>query len=262
MNILISWFRRSLSLGAFFSSRRLFFTLLPPLFKKELVFDRRNRGMVKFQIRNDTDRAVFDQVFLDLQYETMFFEQDAALEANYRASIAPSFSGVPLILDLGSNNGISSKFFSLRWPGAKVVGVEPHEDNFRLAKINAPDCEFILAAASGAKGRAEITNPEADEWGFRVSSDPAGSIETHSVVSLLDLYKSCSPFILKLDVEGSEDAIFEGPCDWIDDFPLIIIELHDWMLPGTQNSKNFLSAIAGRDRDFVIRGENVFSFRN
>ena len=262
MNKIISWFRRSLSLAAFFSSKRLFFIILPPFFQREIVFDIRNRGLVNFKIRNTTDRAVFEQVFLDSQYETMFFSQNAALEASFRSATAPGSGGVPLILDLGSNNGVSSRFFSLRWPGAKVVGVEPHEDNINLAKDNAPECEFILAAASNASGRAAIINPDADEWGFRVISDPSGPVVAHSIESLLSLYDSYVPFILKVDIEGSEEAVFEGPCDWIDDFPLIIIELHDWMLPGSQNSKNFLSAISGRNRDFVIRGENVFSFRN
>lgn len=44
--------------------------------------------------------------------------------------------------------------------------------------------------------------------------------------------------------------------------PLMIVELHDWMLPRTANSANFLKAVAARNRDFVFRGENVFSIRN
>jgi hypothetical protein len=42
----------------------------------------------------------------------------------------------------------------------------------------------------------------------------------------------------------------------------MIVELHDWMLPRTANSANFLKAVAARNRDFVFRGENVFSIRN
>jgi hypothetical protein len=43
---------------------------------------------------------------------------------------------------------------------------------------------------------------------------------------------------------------------------VIIIELHDWMLPGTANSQNCLKALSGTNRDFVFYGENVFSIRN
>jgi hypothetical protein len=42
-------------------------------------------------------------------------------------------------------------------------------------------------------------------------------------------------------------------------FPVIIIELHDGMLPAQCKSRNFLQVMAGRDRDFLLRGENVVS---
>jgi hypothetical protein len=42
-------------------------------------------------------------------------------------------------------------------------------------------------------------------------------------------------------------------------FPLIIVELHDWMLPGAASSWNFLRSIADRGRDVVFIGENVYS---
>jgi hypothetical protein len=67
------------------------------------------------------------------------------------------------------------------------------------------------------------------------------------------------PFMIKVDIEGYESVLFEENVDWIDAFPLMTIELHDWALPGQGTSKNFLKAIAGRDRDFVYLGENVFS---
>ena len=54
----------------------------------------------------------------------------------------------------------------------------------------------------------------------------------------------------------------DGDTGWIDDFALIIVELHDWMLPGQGSSRPVTAALAARDRDFLIKGENVFSFRN
>ena len=67
------------------------------------------------------------------------------------------------------------------------------------------------------------------------------------------------PFILKVDIEGYESALFDGKCDWIDEFALMITELHDWALPTQGTSRNFLRAVAERERDFVYIGENVFS---
>jgi hypothetical protein len=42
--------------------------------------------------------------------------------------------------------------------------------------------------------------------------------------------------------------------------PLLIIELHDWMLPFAGSSRGFLRAIASLDFDVVHRGENIFCF--
>ena len=69
------------------------------------------------------------------------------------------------------------------------------------------------------------------------------------------------PLICKIDIEGGEENLFSTSDAWIDQFPLDI-ELHDWLLPGTSNSKNFLSAISKRNFDIICRGENMFCFNN
>ncbi len=56
--------------------------------------------------------------------------------------------------------------------------------------------------------------------------------------------------------------MFSGGTDWLDQFYVAAIELHDWMLPGQASSRPFLSAVAALDRDFLFRGENVFSIAN
>jgi len=49
---------------------------------------------------------------------------------------------------------------------------------------------------------------------------------------------------------------------WLVKFPVIIIELHDWLFPGKANSRNFFRAISDLNFDFVYRGENIFCFNN
>ena len=71
-----------------------------------------------------------------------------------------------------------------------------------------------------------------------------------------------TPFLAKIDIEGAEADLFSRDTDWIDQFPLIIVELHDWLLPKQGTSRNFLRCIAARNRDFVYLGENIFSIRN
>lgn len=41
--------------------------------------------------------------------------------------------------------------------------------------------------------------------------------------------------------------------------PVVVIELHDWLLPKQGSSEAFLQCISRQSRDFVFRGDNVFS---
>ncbi len=70
------------------------------------------------------------------------------------------------------------------------------------------------------------------------------------------------PFLVKIDIEGFEADLFKENTEWVQKFPVLIVELHDWMLPRSANSQNFLKCVSSLDRDFVFRGENVFSIKN
>ena len=68
--------------------------------------------------------------------------------------------------------------------------------------------------------------------------------------------------MVKIDIEGIEQDLFMANTEWIDRFPVIIIELHDWLFPGQRTSSTFLKSIGIRDRDFVYVHENIFSIKN
>jgi len=63
------------------------------------------------------------------------------------------------------------------------------------------------------------------------------------------------------DIEGFESDLFSTNTDWIKKVTVLVVELHDWMIPNSANSHNFL-AISAESRDFVVYGENIFSIRN
>jgi hypothetical protein len=56
--------------------------------------------------------------------------------------------------------------------------------------------------------------------------------------------------------------LFSGDYGWMELFPLLIIELHDWLLPGQGTSHNFLKALTEFEFDVITRGENCFCFNN
>jgi hypothetical protein len=71
-----------------------------------------------------------------------------------------------------------------------------------------------------------------------------------------------APLIAKFDIETGERELFAEDHAWLTRFPRVIIELHDWALPGQRISRNFLRAITSYDFDFMYAGENILCFNN
>jgi len=67
------------------------------------------------------------------------------------------------------------------------------------------------------------------------------------------------PFLLKIDIEGGEKCLFEGDCSAISRFPLIILEPHDWLLPGEGSSLPFFRFHVAAGREFCMKHENIAS---
>ena len=71
---------------------------------------------------------------------------------------------------------------------------------------------------------------------------------------------------MKIDIEGHEKELFENNTEWFDKFKIVIIEIHDWMMPGKSISKNYLNTLvdsmAKNNRDIIIRGENLISIKH
>ncbi len=215
-------------------------------------------------LRNGTtDLPLFEQIFTAQVFSLARLKRAAELNKFY--SFAVQMGWTPLIIDLGANIGLSALYFSMIWPKAKVLAVEPEAANYvrLLANIESrPQIVPYQKAASCRSESVEISNPDTDSVGFQTQAASGGGISTVTVPELLEHYPLSAgflPFMIKVDIEGYESVLFEENVDWIDAFPLMTIELHDWALPGKGTSKSFLKAIAGRDRDFVYLGENVFS---
>ena len=71
-----------------------------------------------------------------------------------------------------------------------------------------------------------------------------------------------STFIAKINIEGFERELFSRDTEWIKSFPIIIVGLHDYMLPGQGSSNNFLRRISVENRDFIPLGENIVLITN
>lgn len=117
-----------------------------------------------------------------------------------------------LILDIGCNIGAAALWFAMRYPAARIVGVEPDPATCRLARRNVAGqrrITIVNAAVSDEPGEATLwISPQS--WS---SSTVTGAGEPIRVpaVHLDDLIAREGPRkILKIDAEGAEHAILRS----------------------------------------------------
>lgn len=216
--------------------------------------------------RGTSDISVFAQVFLENGYGMKHLKRWHEINDTYNRILR---QGSPLILDLGANIGLASLYFAKNWPKAKIIAVEPERANYDLMCNNVSQLENVrpvYAAVAGEDGAVKIVNPENEAWSARTEIAAEGlaeSVRALSVRSLVEMAPEGSiPFIAKIDIEGFERNLFSTNTDWVASFPIVILEPHDWMLPGQGVVTNFFRVLSQQDRDFLIWKENIICISN
>jgi FkbM family methyltransferase len=244
--------------------RRRYLPLSPQLARFQVLYDRSLQRRLELEIRNDIDLGTLGQVFISEHYRLDKLSRCSELLAFRDAVLAAGKK--PLIIDGGGNVGFASRYFAENHPGCTVLCIEPDPGNAEQARRNNDLKQVIvLEAAIGSEAsRGRIMNASAENNAFRIDRSDEGSIEILSINDLLARFGSPEyvPFIAKIDIEGFESELFSRNTEWIERFPLLVVELHDWMLPRSASTGPFLRAIAAQDRDFLYYDENVFSISN
>ena len=207
-----------------------------------------------------SDTSIFFQIFVKCEFETRQWIQDRILQRAYQQLVAAGRT--PIIVDAGANVGFAALWFNERYPHAKVFAIEPDAANLSLLKRNTAGNEAILVLEGAVWDRSSqlrISNPEAGAGAFQVVEGDGG-IRAYSIPEIASMEPGGNLFIVKIDIEGSEAALFRGNTDWLEQPNLIVIELHDWLYPGEGTSHNFLQHIAQLPIDFLFQGEHVFCF--
>ena len=241
------------------------FVVVPlPGVGRDAVFDRRTRKWTALRVRPGSDRDVVAQVFHTESYGTDRLNRGRDIRNRYERLVREGRR--PLIVDCGANIGASAAYFSLCYPAAQIVAIEPSTDNLAVARQNcrSANVDLVAAAVASRTGHGELVDPGWGSWSLRVRAIESGGIPMVTIPSILssDTYRACEPFIVKIDIEGFEDDVFADNPEWVDQFPIVMVELHDWLFPGEARSRTFLEAVGGRDRDFLVAGETVFSIAN
>lgn len=173
----------------------------------------------------------------------------------------------PLIIDAGAHIGCASIWFARQCPQARVIAIEPDYENHMLLAANTFDYDVIAmrTALCAHHDVVRIIDPGRGNWGYQVIPvDHYEGRQTVTAITMRDVLfdpaaKGFDPFICKIDIEGSEDGVFREDNFWIDQFPIIAVELHDWLIPGSGDG--YREAMTARDRFEIVRGETTWSIR-
>jgi FkbM family methyltransferase len=212
--------------------------------------------------RTRFDALAVRQCFADAQYDLPDGAHGILVARIYNEILESGRQ--PLIIDCGANIGASVLWFLARYPHAHIIAVEPAPDNAALLRRNCAglDVDVRQAGIAGEDGIAHLSNPGTSGMGYQTHQSNAGpEIDMVAVATLLESTPASlyTPFLLKVDVEGAEMDLFSGDCSAINRFPLIILEPHDWLLPGRLSSQSFFRFHAAAGREFCMKHENIAS---
>jgi FkbM family methyltransferase len=133
------------------------------------------------------------------------------------------------ILDLGANVGLGAIYLAGRLSPETLVCVEPSPDTFRRLqenlRRNLPTALAINAAAVGREGSYQMVDGK-ESAGFSRVVRGEGEIEGLTVDQILARAGLDSVDLMKVDIEGSEAAIFEQAEEWGARVGAILGEVH------------------------------------
>ena len=253
-----------------FDQKNNFIILLPrcfgSLFNKILIYDKLNNNFFFQYVRNKYDVLTVFEIFNEESYSLTKLKSWNKININYKKILKNNLN--PLIIDCGSNIGCSSEYFSRIFSKASILSLEPNNESLTFSKKNLISSRVtsINKAVSSEDKKLLIDIDDHDNRNSKISSVKGIEIQSVSIKNLINDNNESIPFIIKIDIEGFENELFSKNYDWINKFDIIIIEIHDWMLPGEANSFNFFNALVenmntDNKRDLIISGENLISIK-
>ncbi len=200
-------------------------------------------------------RSLLSEIFVFDEYEfkNIFPDDDLDEKENI------------LIIDGGSNIGMSILFFKKKYPNSEIISFEPDRKTFQLLKKNVQQNNF-----SGIEFHQAALSDEIGETDFYIEKSKTGSLgmslnnrfevknkeykkETVKVLKISDYIKR-EVDLLKVDIEGAEERVVNelNESGKLKQIKRMIIEFHY----GEESQENNLENI------LTILKENGFETKN
>jgi len=170
-----------------------------------------------------------------------------------------------VIIDGGANIGLASIEMKNLFPEAKIIAIEPDEENFIQLNENIKPYKDIYSIRAGLWNKntvLKITDKyNLGKWGMvteEVDQVSDNTIPTITINQIITDFNLEAIDLLKLDIETAERELFSsGYSEWLPKVKMIIIELHDSITKGT--ARPFFMAIneTFTDYSFFQLGENT-----
>lgn len=205
--------------------------------KKEITEEDRKKT-IKLRVKKYGFNVVIRPYDSDLALmETMFcYAENGHLQYDNEL---PQLKHTPqYFLDGGANIGLFSLIYQQKYPKAEIIAVEPDRGNYDLLVRNTSYTDKIYCVNKGLWSNntwLRIVDAGAGSWDYMVqeTDEDHGEVRATTVTSLMSQYHFSRIDVLKLDIEGSEKELFTtGADEWLPEVGIIIIELHEDIVPG------------------------------
>ncbi len=165
--------------------------------------------------------------------------QSSDYHAFYTTFVRNDYPRIPhfsprLILDLGANVGYSALNFAAQYPESTIVCIEPDTANFEVLCRSTSTFARIkcinAAVHSDAGLEGTLSGPNSLSMQLNVDRPINPGDQTTRTVSIDQLFSEWAapntPILVKMDIEGSEKAIFSKNLAWLPLVNYLFIEIH------------------------------------